>query len=354
MNQMTTHERFLRMYRHEEADRVPFLDYAWPETVQRWRSKGLPTDDYLGYFNLDKTAVIAPDNSLRLPVSVLEENDEYITYTTVWGATQRSFKKKTTTPEYLDFKINSPDAWRQVRDRMAPSPDRIDWDSLKRDYPIWKREGRWITGELYLGFDVTHSHIVGTETLLIALLEEPEWVNDLFMLETQTSLTMLDMLWDAGYTFDEVHWYDDMGYKNTQFFSLATYRELLKPYHQMAIDWAHRHGCVARLHSCGNIMPFVPELVSMGLDALNPLEVKVGMQPAILKEQFGRQLVFHGGFNAMEMSKRSEIIPTIEHLLPIMKEDGGYIFASDHFIPPSVSFEDMSAIIAAYRKYGAY
>ena len=75
---MTTNERFRRMYEHREADRVPFMDYAWTETLARWREEGLPTDDYLGYFDLDKTASVSVDSSPRLPVRVIEENDEFI------------------------------------------------------------------------------------------------------------------------------------------------------------------------------------------------------------------------------------------------------------------------------------
>ncbi|NIM71367.1 MAG: hypothetical protein GTO48_13200, partial [Xanthomonadales bacterium] len=93
-------------------------------------------------------------------------------------------------------------------------------------------------------------------------------------------------------------WPDDMGYKGHQFFGLPMYRDLLKPAHRRAIEWAHERGIYAHLHSCGDVRPFVPELIGMGLDALNPLEVKAGMDPIALKEQYGDRLVLHGGINA--------------------------------------------------------
>ncbi len=49
------------------------------------------------------------------------------------------------------------------------------------------------------------------------------------------NIALLDQVWDAGYTFDEVNWPDDMGYKHNQFFSLRTYRTLLKPVHERAV-----------------------------------------------------------------------------------------------------------------------
>ena len=354
MAEMTSHERFKRMYEHKEADRVPILDSPWPETIERWVREGMTTPDYIEYFNLDKTAYISTDNSPRLPERVVEETDDYIIQTTSWGVTKRNFKHNTTTPENIHYEISTADAWEKVKDRIQPSDDRIPWDMLKKNYKKWRQEGYWITGGLWFGFDITHSHMVGTENVLIGMMEEPEWIMDMFERELDVSIQLLQRVWDAGYTFDEVHWYDDMGYKNTQFFSMRTYRELLKPYHQRAIDWAHQHGCVVRLHSCGDIMPFVPELVSMGLDGLNPLEVKAGMQPEQLKKEFGDKLLFHGGFNAARWHQPDYILPEIEHLLPILKENGGYIFASDHSIPPDVSFKDFTDIINLVKKLGKY
>jgi hypothetical protein len=53
---------------------------------------------------------------------------------------------------------------------------------------------------------------------------------------------LLDQVWEAGYTFDAASWPDDMGYKQNQFYSLRIYRNLLKPVHKRAVDWAHAKG----------------------------------------------------------------------------------------------------------------
>lgn len=354
MSTMTTHERVSRMYQHREADRVPLMDYAWKETVSRWRSEGMPTDDYYGYFDLDKTAYISLDNSPRYPVQVLEETEDYVVKTTPWGATRRNWRTMTSTPENLSFLVDSPDKWLEAKARMTPSDDRIPWDMLKKNYKTWREEGRWITGGFWFGFDITHSGMVGTETLLMAMLEEPEWCMDMFNHELDLDIALMNRVWEAGYHFDELHWYDDMGYKGTQFFSMQLYRELLKPAHQRAIDWGHAHGVKVRLHSCGNINPFVPELVNMGLDALNPLEVKAGMDPVAIKKQYGDQLVLHGGINAALWEKPDELIQEIERVLPVLKENGGYIFASDHSIPPQVSFADFTRVMDVYKRLGRY
>jgi uroporphyrinogen decarboxylase len=237
---------------------------------------------------------------------------------------------------------------------MRPDRDRIDWDYLKTNYPRWRARGDWIQAGLWFGFDVAHSWIVGSERFLKALVKQPEWCMDMFEHLLSVDLALLDMIWDAGYTFDCVSWPDDMGYKQNQFFSLRTYRTLLQPYHRRAIEWAHAKGIPAHLHSCGDIRPFLPELVAMGLDSLNPLEVKAGMDPVQIKREYGDRLVLHGGINAVLWTDPQAIQAEMERVVPVLKQQGGYIFSSDHSVPSSVSLNVFRRIVELAKKLGAY
>ena len=352
---MTSQERFARMYAHQEADRVPITDYAWDATVERWQREGLPADtDYIDYFGLDRVVSIHPDNSPRYPTRILEETDEYSIHTTCWGGTERSWKHVASTPEHIDFTVVDPDAWRATKTRMTPTRDRINWDVLRNHYKTWREQGAWVQGTLWFGFDVTHSRVVGTERMLMAMADQPEWCVDMFNHFLDVSMALLDMVWHEGYTFDCVTWPDDMGYKYHQFFSLQMYRDLLKPVQQRAIEWAHAKGIPAHLHSCGDINPFVPELVEIGLDGLNPLEVKAGMDPRHLKRTFGNRLLLHGGINAVLLDQPDAIEDEIKRVVPVLKANGGYIFSSDHSIPSSVSLKDFERIVALVKDVGAY
>ena len=106
----------------------------------------------------------------------------------------------------------------------------------------WRAEGHWISAGFWFGFDVAHSWMMGTETMLVAMLEEPEFVMDVFDTYLHSCEVLFGKIWDAGYHFDEIYWPDDMGYKGTTFFSPRLYRELLQPYHKRAVDWAHERG----------------------------------------------------------------------------------------------------------------
>ena len=351
---MTSYERFRRMFAHQEADRIPVIDSPWGATIERWQREGMPKDvSYVDFFGLDKVAAIGVDNSPRYPGGVVEETEEYVIYRDSWGVTLKNWKHAASVPQYLQFTIKDPDTWRAAKERMTLSDDRIHWDYLKANYKTWREEGYWIQAHAWFGFDATHAFVDMTD-LLEALHEQPEWCKEMFDYCCDLSLELLDRVWDAGYRFDSLFWCDDMGYKHKPFFSLKTYRALLRPAQQKAIDWAHAKGITAHLHSCGYVQQFVPDLVEMGVDALNPLEVKAGMDAVQLKQTYGDRLVLHGGINAVLWDDPDAIEAEMRRVIPIVKENGGYIFSSDHSVPSSVSLEGFRRIVNLAKELGSY
>ena len=352
---LSSRERIGRMYEHAEADRIPVLDSPWEATLERWRREGLPDGaDCHDVLDLDHITYLRADNSPRYPERILEETEEYTVSATSWGVTLKNWKHIAGTPEYIAFEIDSPDAWRKAKARMVPHIDRVNWAELKQNYPRWRERGDWLSAGFWFGFDITHSWAVGTERVLMAMVEDPEWIVDMFNTELDLHLALYGAVWDAGFTFDEIRWPDDMGYKLNQFFSLSAYRELLKPVQRRAVEWAHARGCKAHLHSCGDIRPFVPELVEIGMDALNPIEVKAGMDPLALKRQYGDRLLLHGGVNAALWDNPLAIAEEIRRVVPILKENGGYIFSSDHSVPSSVSWAAFQEITDLAKRIGSY
>lgn len=355
MSNVTSHKRFSHIFNHEPADRIPIIDTPWEATIERWHEEGMPEDtDYIDYFGLDRVISISADNSPQYPTETVEETDEYVISTTPWGVTLKNWKHATSTPEFIDYKVEDRDAWEQAKERMKPTRDRINWQRLQENYDQWRENGYWIQAGGWFGFDITHAQFVGTDTILFALAQDPEWCRDMFTHELEVDLALLDMIWEEGYRFDALRWPDDMGYKQNQFFSMDTYREVLKPIHKRAIEWAHEKGIKTELHSCGDVRPFVPELVDIGLDSLNPLEVKAGMDPVALKEEYGDELVFHGGINALLWDEPEKIREEMERIIPVMKRNGGYIFSSDHSVPSSVSLNDFRTIVDRAKELGSY
>lgn len=353
---MTTRERMLRTYRRQEIDRIPMLDTAWRGTVKRWQDEGMPAGvNWQDHFGFDHVLRVQPNNSPLYERKVIEETDRYTIATSQWGQTMKYFKELDSTPEILDCYYNTPERWEEAKERMLkPDPARIPWKMLQDNAAKWEANGEFRQLLVWFGFDVAHSHMVGTEDFLVGMYDDPDWVKDIFDTYLTTSLNMCQEILDAGYKFDGIFWYDDMGYKNTTFFSPEMYRELLKPFHKRAVDWAHERGLVTELHSCGFVEPLIPDLVDIGVEMLNPLEIKAGMNPTRLKELYGDKLAFHGGINAQIWDDTEKVKAEMERIIPMMKEGGGYVFASDHSIPNSVSYKTMTEISELAHKLGTY
>lgn len=355
MREMTTHERMTRVYSHREPDRVPITDWFWESTIARWQSEGLPPGIGAGsYFGLDDLVDIGIDTSPRFSAEVLEETNSYRIERDSWGITKKNFKPVNATFEHIDHIVKDRESWNMAKERMTASPDRIPWDSLERDYRLWRQRGAWITASPWYGYDVVNARMCSTETILYAMADDPEWVKDMCDHGCSLALTLLDMMWDKGFLIDELMWFDDMAYRNGMMFSKEMWRSIIRPYQKRTIDWAHNHGIKVQLHCCGRISDLIPDLVQLGLDALNPLEVKAGMDPLQAKKQYGRDLVLRGGFDIQNWSDPAKAERDIMDVLPVMMQSGGYVFSSDHSVADSVSLDSYRRIVAMVKDVGTY
>ena len=73
-----------------------------------------------------------------------------------------------------------------------------------------------------------------------------------------------------------------------------------------------------------------------------------------IKRDVGDKLVLHGGINAQQWPNTEAVIAEINEKIPVLKQNGGYIFSSDHSVPDDVSLENMKRIIHAAKKAGSY
>ncbi|HAS81393.1 MAG TPA: hypothetical protein DCS43_01630 [Verrucomicrobia bacterium] len=355
MHELTTHERMTLVHDHKEPDRVPVTDWFWESTLVRWRSEGLPSGaSPTSHFGLDNIVEIGIDTSPRFETVIIEDTDTYRIERDSWGITKRNFKPVSATFEHLDHIVKDRASWQVAKERMTPTPDRINWGSLEKNYRQWRKDGAWITAAPWYGYDVVNARMCNTETILFAMADDPDWVKDMCDHGCNLALALLDQLWDRGYTIDELMWFDDMAYRNGMLFSKDMWREIVMPYQKRTIDWAHAHGIKVQLHCCGRITALIPELIDLGLDALNPLEVKAGMNPMQIKKEYGRDLVLRGGFDIQNWLDPRRAEEDIRRVLPAMMKSGGYIFASDHSVADSVSLADYTRIVSLVKEIGRY
>jgi uroporphyrinogen decarboxylase len=146
---------------------------------------------------------------------------------------------------------------------------------------------------------------------------------------------------------------EDLGYKFKPFMSPAMYEEILEPGHKMLFEWSHAQGLKVIVHSCGFVEPLVPGLLRAGMDCLQALEAKAGMDMRRLLDTFGERLAYFGNIDARVLiaNDRTQIDAEMEAKIPYVLRNGGrYILMSDHSIPPQVDFSTMQYFFARGRE----
>ena len=352
---ITSRERIQRALNHQNADRVAIQDSIWRTTQARWHKEGLPEGVAPAtYFDFEM-ARIGPDFSLRLPVEVLEETEEYTIRRNENGRVQKEWKKTTSTPMLLSYAIETPDDWLKHKKLLTPTADRIHRDRFERLYQNSRREEHFfcITGGV--GYQIITSR-VHPDGLLESMLTDPEWVKDMIDTQTELVLGMLSMLVEEDYEIDGYWCSDDLGYRNGLMFSPRIYRELVMPAHKRVCDYCHSQGLIAVLHTCGNVNEVMDDLIEAGWDCLQPLEVKAQMDVIALKRQYGDRLALMGGIDVRVMAEGTdeELEEEIRSKLMVAKEQGGYIYHSDHSVPDDVSFQRYQRVIELVHQYGQY
>jgi uroporphyrinogen decarboxylase len=175
-------------------------------------------------------------------------------------------------------------------------------------------------------------------------------------------VTEIDIgLWDAqlsavGDYVDVVCQGDDMGMQSGLQFSPEVYRKIIKPYHEQLFSFIRsKTDAKIWLHSCGSVYDIIPDLIEIGIDALNPVQVSAyNMDLKRLKREFGKDIAFWGGgFDVQKIPflELDEIKEEVKKVFEIMKPGGGYVFSGSHNILPETEGETTYNIYMTAKKY---
>ena len=149
---------------------------------------------------------------------------------------------------------------------------------------------------------------------------------------------------------------DDLGGQDRTLFSPATYRTLVKPLHRELFAFLHAHtDAKVFFHSCGAVRELIPDLIEIGVDVLNPIQVSAaGMETAALKREFGRDLVFWGGGvdtqRVLGSGTPDEVRTEVRRRVGDLAPGGGFVFAAVHNIQPNVPPENVLAMRSALHQ----
>ena len=110
------------------------------------------------------------------------------------------------------------------------------------------------------------------------------------------------------------------------------------------------------LHCDGLIKPLLPHLIEAGIDCLQPLEVKAGMDLLRLKRLYGQRIALIGGMNIRELISNDlgRVRRQLELKLPAAMAGSGYVLQVDHSVPTQVNYETYRYFVEEGLKIGSY
>jgi uroporphyrinogen decarboxylase len=193
----------------------------------------------------------------------------------------------------------------------------------------------------------------GMQELLLDVALHPRFVRRLlegiagYILETMRILF-------ARFDFDGIAVSDDYGTQGGMIIAPQDWRILVKPLLTEIYGLAHKHGRAVFHHSCGNILPVIPDLIGIGLDILHPIQPEA-MDVLALKREFGWDLTFCGGLGTQRLLPRcrpEEIRLEVRRLKLELGRSGGYILEPGITVQADVPLENMVAMIEEARARG--
>jgi uroporphyrinogen decarboxylase len=340
---MISRERVITAIDRRAADRTP-ADYKGEPDVNRYMMEYLRVESYEALLR-------------RLEVDVRRLEPLYVgpplrafddgVFETYWGIRKKNLKAADGS---YDMNVHNP-LWdaRSVGDlekHAWPTPDIFDYSVMRdqrdrfRDYAV-----------MYEGADLftRPSLLRNMENMMVDMIERPEMAHFIFRKFTDfycEDITRALEATDGG--FDIYCEWSDYGTQRALLISVPMFREFVAPYLKRLIDLCHAAGLKFMAHSCGAIRPIIPDLIALGVDILDPIQVAAaGMEPAALKRDFGDRLAFHGGIctqRTLPFGTPEDVRDAVRDRIATLGAGGGYILASSHDISADTPPENVMAM----------
>jgi uroporphyrinogen decarboxylase len=379
---MNSRERVLAALNHKAPDRLPIdlggsavtsiaiptyaalRDYlGLPEvsirTLEVVQQIAVVDDDMLEQFGVDVIPVFANAPAGYVPQFIAEPGGGD-SFQDEFGSTLRR-PKGCFYYDWQAFPLGKPsiEAMQQM-----PWPDPADparYRGLRQQVQrLRETSDRALFGMAPCGHDLFNQllRVRGMAEGLMDLVAEPDFAEAFLDRLTDTIITAQQcFLREVGDLIDIHFTADDLTGQNSPLISPSLYRRMIKP------RWARIIEAIKSLtnakifyHGCGAVEPFLPDLIEIGVDIINPVQVSAtGMDTGQLKKQYGERLTFWGGGcdtqKVLPYGTPAEVQAEVQRRIRDLAPGGGFIFNPVHNIQPHVPPENIAVMFQTAKQW---
>lgn len=357
---MTGIERIGRIMKRRPVDRIGVYEHVWDETIKRWTDEGhlKEGEDLPGHFgfDLDQASPFRWVADLGVDREPIEETEDAVVYRDGNGVVQKRWKNATGTPQLIDFRVKTRPDWEAViRPLLKPDRSRIRTEEYAKARETAHAQGRFFFCSSMHVFEMMRA-LCGHENMLVGMALDPAWIADMVDVYSRLIVDLMEDLFSRAGEPDGVWFYEDLGFKDHPFLSPSMYRDLLLPAHRRTMQFAHARGLPVVCHSCGFVEPLIPGLMEAGVDCLQAMEVKAGMDLVRLFRAFGEKLSFMGGLDVRVLfsGDPAEVDRELSAKIPTAMGRYGYVLHTDHSVPGNVSYGTYRHFLKRGLEIGTY
>jgi hypothetical protein len=360
---MNHRKRFSACILGEPVDRPPFYLFwePWETTWHRWQREGMPEtfrsfDDVRQMFDSDPLVdSLVPVNlgpCPSIPRTVLQEDEESVTFIDRWGIKRRDLKTGMSMSEFLEFPIKNHNDWVRFRDQF------LNPDDPRRLEGNWREQCQdWMQKELPIqigsspdtGVFGPFRWLLGDEEGLMAFHTMPELVHEIMDHLTTLYLSVFEKV-VKEVRVDVIDLWEDMCYRNGPLFSPNTWEAFIGPNYRRIKAFADQHNIpILSVDTDGNPDLIVPEMMRSGVNLLYPMEVAAGCDVNAWQEKYPT-LGMLGGVDKRALPLGPAAIDVeLDRITPAIRH-GRYIPELDHLVPDDVSWENYCYYVTSLRK----
>jgi len=325
---MNPRERVLTALRREQADRVPWIESGVDPPMER--------------------ALLGKDSYLPEEINELLGLDNLIA--------------QFVPPLFVDYEEHDGIAFvahPQIRTRA--DLDKVDLPSaeslgLFREAETLARrnQGKYaVAAKMRMGVSPTLLSM-GLDNFSYALVDDPGLVDTVVGRFADWTISILPSLPELG--MDYIWTFDDMAYRSGPMFSPRILRQVFMPHMRRVAEAIRATGLPWIFHSDGDLVPFLEDLLGLGMQGMHPFEPGP-MDIEAMKEHIGDRVALAGNIDlhyTLTMGTPEEVDAEVKRRIEVVGKGGGYLISSANSITSYCKVENVLAMRDAIRKYGAY
>ncbi|MCP4180653.1 MAG: uroporphyrinogen decarboxylase [bacterium] len=328
---MTNKERVIASLNHKQSDRIPYaLDFtvgARVKMVEFYNDTKFESKLDNCIYELDT----AKPNTGKMVTSDIWEDEFGVQWDRTIDKDIGTVCNCIVTPEnissYAFPELDCSNRFKHYRNNIARNSDKFVLAGI--NFSLFERA--WA--------------LAGMENMLMNMLMNPDFVNNLLDCILEYNLQIIDSVCD--YDIDGMRFGDDWGQQTGLIMGPKLWREFLKPRLQRMYAEVKSKGKRVFIHSCGKVDEIFPDLIEIGVDVFNPFQPEV-MDVYDMKKKYGDKLSFWGGISTQKTLPYGSVNQIKDETRQLMKnigKDGGYIVAPAHCIPGDAKPENIAAMI---------